>query len=302
MIKVGVLGSRGMLGTTLSEVLRQENFQVIEFNRQGLSSKENQHAKQFIIDEGIDSSNLDVLNECDVVINALGLIKQVIDEDDENCVLQAHLVNSLFPMLLNEFALKFNVPVIQIGTDCVFSGTSGGYLEKSEQNYTDLYSFTKCVGENFSLSTDILRTSIIGREANSRVSLLSWVLGQEKNARIFGYRDHRWNGLTSLHFSKIAIGIIRASNFQGGIRHVVPADIVTKEELVRSIAVNFGRSDIEVVSIESGKPIDRSLGTESESNNLQLWLDAGYNRPLTIEEMIVEYAKWEKSTYPRKKY
>ena len=147
MIKVGVLGSRGMLGTTLSEVLRQENFQVIEFNRQGLSSKENQHAKQFIIDEGIDSSNLDALNECDVVINALGLIKQVIDEDDENCVLQAHLVNSLFPMLLNEFALKFNVPVIQIGTDCVFSGTSGGYLEKSEQNYTDLYSFTKCVGE-----------------------------------------------------------------------------------------------------------------------------------------------------------
>jgi dTDP-4-dehydrorhamnose reductase len=302
MTKVGVLGSTGMLGTTLSEVLRQENFQVVEFNRRGFSSKEYQHAKQFIVDEGIHSSNLDVLNECDVVINALGLIRQVIDEDDEHCVLQAHLVNSFFPMLLNEFALKFNVPVIQIGTDCVFSGTSGGYLEKSEQHYTDLYAFTKYVGENFSLSTDILRTSIIGREANSRVSLLSWVLGQENNARIFGYRDHRWNGLTSLHFSKIAIGIIRASNFQGGIRHVVPADIVTKEELVRSIAENFGRNDIEVVSIESGKPIDRSLGTESESNNLQLWLDAGYNRPLTIEEMIVEYAEWEKSTYPRKKY
>jgi dTDP-4-dehydrorhamnose reductase len=122
------------------------------------------------------------------------------------------------------------------------------------------------------------------------------VLSQERNSKIFGYKDHRWNGLTSLHFSKIIAGIIRANNFQSGVRHVVPANVVTKETLVKSIAENFGRRDIEVVPIDSGNPIDRSLRTVSLVNNVKLWTDAGYAQPLTIEEMIVEYAEWEQGT------
>jgi len=296
MNRVAVLGTTGMLGATVSAHLRENGFEVQEFNRRGISRWKDVSALEFTVGDLTKIQDLQVLAGFDVVVNALGLIKQVIDENDEKCVMRSHLANSFFPMLLNEFSVDSKIPVLQIGTDCVFSGATGQYIESSEQQYTDLYSFTKCVGENLSLETNILRTSVIGCEAETKVSLLSWVLSQERNSKIFGYKDHRWNGLTSLHFSKIIAGIIRANNFQSGVRHVVPANVVTKETLVKSIAENFGRRDIEVVPIDSGNPIDRSLRTVSLVNNVKLWTDAGYAQPLTIEEMIVEYAEWEQGT------
>jgi dTDP-4-dehydrorhamnose reductase len=296
MYRVAVLGTTGMLGRTVTGHLREKGFFVQEFNRRGASKWQNFGAVKFSVDERTTMQDLKVLASFDVVINSLGLIKQVIDESNEGCVLQSHLVNSYFPMLLNQFSVESEIPVLQIGTDCVFSGTAGKYTESSEQQYTDLYSFTKCVGENLSLETNILRTSVIGCEIESKVSLLSWVLSQEKNSKINGYSDHHWNGLTSLHFSKIAAGVISSENFQSGIRHVVPANIVTKEQLVKNIAENFGRSDVEIIPFNSGNPIDRSLDTVNIEENLKLWKDAGYDEPPTIEEMIVEYAEWEKST------
>ena len=296
MYRVAVLGSTGMLGRTTAGYLREIGFTVQEFNRKGISKWEGFDAITFSVDERTSSQDLKVLTSFDVVINALGLIKQVIDESSEKCVFQSHLVNSYFPSLLNQFSVESSVPVLQIGTDCVFSGTTGGYTESSEQQYTDLYSFTKCVGENLSLETNILRSSVIGRETASKVSLLSWVLSQESNSKINGYSDHYWNGLTALHFSKIAGGVIKSGNYKRGIRHIVPANVVTKEQLVMNIAKNFGRSDIEVVPFDSGTPIDRSLETVDVEHNLKLWKDAGYDKPLTIEEMVLEYAEWEKST------
>lgn len=293
MIKVGVLGSTGMLGATLSEALRQEGFLVQEFNRRGRSRWPKQSARMFEVDDKTSLGDLDVLSDCDVVVNALGLIKQVMNEEDADCQLQAHLVNSFFPLLLNEFTEKFEIPVIQIGTDCVFSGAEGNYSESSAQSYTDLYSFTKSVGEQLSPGTCLLRTSVIGCEREGRFSLLSWVLGQERNAQVLGFKDHLWNGLTSLHFAKITIGVIRSQNYSSGVRHVLPLNIVTKETLVKTIAENFGRNDIEVLSHYSGKPIDRSLSTKDFEANLRLWVDAGYDKPLTIQEMVSEYALWE---------
>lgn len=294
MNRVAVLGTTGMLGRTITGHLREKGFFVQEFNRRGSSKWENFGATKFSVDDKTTLQDLKVLSRFDVVVNSLGLIKQVIDEGNQNCVLQSHLVNSYFPLLLNQLSIESKIPVLQIGTDCVFSGTTGKYTESSEQEYTDLYSFTKCVGENLSLETNILRASVVGCETASEVSLLSWVLSQGKNAKINGYTDHYWNGLTSLHFSKIVAGIIESENFQSGIRHLVPANVVTKEQLVSSIAKNFGRSDIEVIPFDSGNPIDRSLETVNIEDNLKLWRDAGYVEPLTIEEMIVEYADWEK--------
>jgi dTDP-4-dehydrorhamnose reductase len=122
---------------------------------------------------------------------------------------------------------------------------------------------------------------------------MSWVLSQEKNAQVFGYKDHFWNGLTSLHFAKITIGVIRSKSYSKGVKHVLPFNVVTKEALVRIIAENFDRSDIEILSHHSGKPTDRSLSTEDFEANLRLWINAGYEKPPTIEEMVSEYALWE---------
>lgn len=300
MTKVGVLGSTGMLGTTLCRVLREEGFEVLEFSRRGISNSANQTSTEFVVNDSTSLKDLDVLAQCDVVVNALGLIKQVMDEDNEDCVLQAHLVNSYFPQLLNDFTVATNIPVIQIGTDCVFSGKEGNYTESSPHQYTDLYSFTKNVGEQLSFDTNLLRTSVIGCEQDSHFSLLSWVLSQKTSAEINGFSDHYWNGLTSFHFAKIVIGVIRTNNYRSGIRHVLPANIVSKESLVRSIAKHFDRDDLEIKSTESGNPINRSLSTNDFRENTKLWFDAGYEKPLNIEEMVAEYSIWEKNRHFKK--
>ena len=54
------------------------------------------------------------------------------------------------------------------------------------------------------------------------------------------------------------------------------------------IASAFGRGDLVVKDTDSGKPIDRTLGTTKPEFNRKLWAAAGYNEIPTIEQMISE--------------
>jgi dTDP-4-dehydrorhamnose reductase len=295
MVRVAVLGTTGMLGSVLATWLRHENFDITEFNRQGISYYQNNPSEKLFINENLDLKALDVLSKFDVVINAIGVIRQIIDETSKVDEIQAHLVNSYFPLLLNEFSRKKSIPVIQIGTDCVFSGTVGAYTEKSNFEFTDLYSFTKIVGEELSQSLILIRTSIIGREVSSDHSLLNWVLSRDSRQEIKGFEDHFWNGVTTLHFARIVAGMIKKDNFFNGVQHLVPADVVSKFELVSLIAGAFDRQDIEITKHETRMRVDRSLKTIHEARNKKLWFDAGYPEIPSVAKMISEYAEWERN-------
>jgi dTDP-4-dehydrorhamnose reductase len=296
MLHVAVLGSSGMLGSALTSFLRSEGIDVTEFNRTGKSSEFGNKVNRISIDENLSIREISNLNDFDVVVNAIGVIRQVIDEDSNQAAIMAHTVNSFFPSLLDEFARSSSIPVIQIGTDCVFSGKTGKYAEDNKFEYTDLYSFTKIVGEELSPNTKTLRTSIVGRELKSNHSLLNWVLSQPRDAKINGYVNHNWNGLTTLHYAKIVSGVIKNKNFGSGIQHIVPADIVSKFELIRKIAQAFSRQDLEIMEFEAEERIDRSLTTIRESQNQKLWSDAGYLEIPTIGKMISEYADWVRNS------
>jgi dTDP-4-dehydrorhamnose reductase len=133
-----------------------------------------------------------------------------------------------------------------------------------------------------------LRVSIIGPEVDRNSSLLEWVRNQPKNAEILGYTDHYWNGITSMHFAKIARGIIENDLFEAGVFHVLPQDSATKCELVTLIAKHLGRSDIKVIPTETGANIDRTLGTNFPARNKGFWQAAGFDAPPTIEQMVSE--------------
>jgi hypothetical protein len=47
-----------------------------------------------------------------------------------------------------------------------------------------------------------------------------------------------------------------------------------------------------VAPVQSPKSINRTLATNNEQFNLDMWRDAGYNKPLNIAEMIKEYSLW----------
>lgn len=292
MVRVAVLGSTGMLGSTLTRVLTDEIGGVIEFNRSGKSLILSNDVVRIDVKENINFEKVFQNVKVDYIFNAIGLIKQLIDEKNPEDLKNAITINSDFAVSLNNFSLRAGIKVIQIGTDCVFSGNSGSYSESSKFSPTDVYGKSKNAGELGSTDSMILRSSIIGIEQTRSASLLSWVLSQPRGATINGFTNHLWNGLTTLHFSRIVSGIIKSDSFSPGIIHVVPRDVVSKFELLRIIAKSFNRNDLIINEFCTDISIDRSLITMDNTRNTKLWNSAGSPEAPSISEMVSSYAKW----------
>jgi dTDP-4-dehydrorhamnose reductase len=232
----------------------------------------------------------DKIQEGDYVINCLGMTKPHINDELEEDGAKATLINSVFPAELAALAEQNGARVIQIATDCVYSGRKGQYLETDPHDAEDVYGKTKSLGEVRSPSVMHIRVSTIGRELGRSTLLLEWVLSHPMGATIPGYTDHFWNGVTTNHFAKIARGVIETGSFRPGLSHLVPENSMSKAELVRQIAKAFDRNDLGVQDTVSGKPIDRTLRTVDQEFNRALWAGAGYQEIPAIEQLIAEIA------------
>jgi dTDP-4-dehydrorhamnose reductase len=224
----------------------------------------------------------------DYVVNCIGLTTHNIDELEPESARAANLLNAEFPKLLAEFAFNSGTRVIQIATDCVFSGTKGGYTETDLHDAQDVYGTTKSKGEVSSPVFMHLRSSIIGRELKGKKSLLEWVNDQPKGAVIPGFTDRLWNGVTTTAFSKVVAGVILEGTFKAGVWHLIPANALTKAQLVEAIAKSLGRTDLEIAPEESGTPKDLTLATNHPDFNQLLWNNAGYQSIPAIEELLNE--------------
>lgn len=292
MVNVAILGSTGMLGSTVTRVM-QDNFNTIyEYNRSGISATGMNKTQVFDVTKTSSVSSLFNDKKIDYIVNCIGMIKQVIDKENPEHILLAQQINSEFLVKLEDFSCKSGIRVIQIGTDCVFSGKSGQYSETSLFDPIDVYGSTKSIGEKSALSSMLLRCSIIGREVSTGNSLMEWVLNQPLGATINGYTNHIWNGVTTLHFSKIVSGVIETNSFRAGIQHLIPKNIISKYELINLIAHHFNRSDLRIRKLEADTTIDRSLATNNSEQNRQFWQIGGYNKVPTIDEMVSTYSRW----------
>jgi len=176
----------------------------------------------------------------------------------------------------------------------VYSGQKGNYNESDKHDAIDVYGKTKSLGEVQLTNVNLLRCSIIGPEVKSYVSLLEWFLRQPENARVSGFTNHSWNGVTTLHFAKICYGIIRNNSSLPNISHVVPHGDITKHDLLCSFAKSFHRGDIQIAAANAQYMIDRRLVTEKPEINGELWKNAGYdNRPPSVCEMVEELAEYD---------
>jgi dTDP-4-dehydrorhamnose reductase len=279
-----------MLGHMVNSVLIKDKFEVFVTNRHKLSSQI-QPTIDFDFSDLGNPNSLEKISGFDFIINCVGVIKPRIKEDDSASVLNAIYINSYLPHRIQNYISQSSTKVIQIATDCVYSGSHGSYLEKSLHDAKDVYGKTKSLGEVSSPNFMNLRCSIIGPELKSKSSLLEWVLNQPAETHLTGFVDHRWNGVTTLAFAKIVSGVLNSS-FSPGTFHIIPKSPLTKHELVNSIAINYGRDDIVVKKTNSGNPIDRTLSTSFPDFNLSLWRSAGYNKLPKIEELIRELKEW----------
>jgi dTDP-4-dehydrorhamnose reductase len=288
--RVALFGSSGMLGSAMAKFFEIQGFEVIEFNRSGKSVIGKNKVVKFDVCTTSDLQMKVLSLNVDVIVNAVGMIRQIIDESSTASVKRAFQINSDFPRMLNELSIKSSIPVIQIGTDCVFSGSHGNYVESSKFDPKDVYGKSKFEGESLSTSTIIIRTSVIGKELNSSNSLLDWVLNQEKNAIVKGYANHYWNGVTTLHFAKVVAGIILNDAYNLNVHHLVPSNIVSKFDLIKIIAETFGREDLEIIEHRTDISVNRTLSTNDFSQNSIFWRWAGYNQAPSIQAMVDEFA------------
>lgn len=286
-MKVAVLGATGMLGSMLVDYL-SEFYNIVAISRSNtLTPINNVEDRQFDAIKSEDSQLKKVVEDCDWIINAIGSIPQRCNDTQEMI-----LTNAFFPSRLTEVGK----PVIQITTDCVYSGRKGNYVEtdkydvvKSDRDSN--YGFTKQDGEICGFGLNQIRCSVVGPESHGK-SLLGWFLSQPEKTIINGYRNHIWNGVTTLHFAKICRGIIENDIKLGQKIHLLPADVVTKYELLVDFAREFNRGDITIVSVDALTAINRSLATIYPGANKYLWECAGYMEPPTIRQMIKELAEY----------
>ncbi len=282
MTKVLVLGSTGMLGSAVVEALKHSRFELLTASRTS----------------GIrfDAESLDVANlfksasleRGDYVINCVGLTKSRIDESSPASRASAQRLNVSFPAELARVAFDSGVRVIQVATDCVFSGLAGGYRESAPHDALDVYGKTKSLGEIASASVMHLRCSLIGPELGRNSLFFEWVRQQPQGAEISGYTDHQWNGLSSKAFGKIVLGIVSNDLFRPGVHHLVPADQVSKDQLVRMVLEALGRVDVTVTATTTSTAVDRTLSTENQDFNKSLFAAAGYSALPTIRQMVDE--------------
>ena len=290
MTKVLILGATGMLGTAVMNEFLDFAGDVVVTTRgkelDGLPGSISQVSFDATTDD--PAAAFKVLGKVDYVVNCIGIIKPHISDSDDKQRLNALQINSLFPQKLSDWAAETGAKVIQIATDCVFSGHKGSYLESDAHDALDVYGKSKSLGEVPNPSMMHLRVSIIGPEVGRSTSLLEWVRNQPQGAQIFGFTDHVWNGVTTTHFGKIARGIIESNLFKAGVFHLIPGNRLPKDKLVQKIASVFGRDDIEIQPKASGNTVDRTLETNDTGFNMELWAAAGYETPPTIERMLEE--------------
>jgi dTDP-4-dehydrorhamnose reductase len=288
--KIVILGATGMLGTAVSKVFADFDGEVFGTKRGGAVGIEIPGLNYIDFDAATDDlAELPVsLAAGDYIVNCIGIIKPYIKDDKEDQRKTALLINGLLPHKLAEFASRTDVKVIQIATDCVYSGFKGDYVETDLHDALDVYGKTKSLGEVPNANLMHLRVSIIGPEYGRSTSLLEWVRNQPQNAEIGGFTDHLWNGVPTKHFGKLARGIIEGNLFAAGVHHIIPADQIDKFTLVSKIAETFGRADIVINPRPSGHIINRTLQTANPEFNAKLWASAGYAALPTVEQLVSE--------------
>ncbi len=297
MKKILILGGSGMLGSMVTSVFSETKYDVTSTVRsEELIEKSKKilpgvkwiyfNIREFIL----NADKYSYFSNYDWIINCIGITKPYCKDDNPDQIENATLINSLFP---NQLAKKFpSVKILQIATDCVFSGKEGNYTENSKHDPYDVYGKTKSLGESKYPNMYNLRCSIIGPEFDRQAFLIEWLLSQPKGGEVNGFTNHDWNGVSTLHFGKLCLGIIKNDFIPKNIQHVIPGDIVNKFELLTILAKYYGRTDIKIKPFTASEKIDRTLATIDAEFNAQLWQKAGYSEPPTIDRMLKETAEY----------
>ena len=206
---------------------------------------------------GVDVENIDSLTRLfarvrpNVVINCIGLVKQLIEADDP---LVAIPINAILPHKLANLCDVAGARFVHISTDCVFSGDRGMYTEADICDAKDLYGRSKYLGEVDYPHAITLRTSIIGHELAGTQSLLGWFLSQKGS--VPGFRRAIFSGLPTVELARVIRDHVIPHPELHGLYHV-SANPINKFDLLSLMALAYEKT-IDILP-DDKLVIDRSL-------------------------------------------
>lgn len=260
-MKILIFGATGMLGNAMLRRLSEDKGLDVWATIRGgtppaifgekISSK---------ILRGVDVLNPDDLASAfdtvrpDVVINCIGLVKQLSDADDP---LKALPINSILPHRLARLCSVQGARLIHVSTDCVFLGDRGLYREQDMSDAADLYGRSKLLGEVDYPHAITLRTSIIGHELTSANGLVGWFLSQEGTVR--GFTKAIFSGVPTVELADIIRDYVLPSAELSGLYHVA-SNPISKFDLLEMVNREYNKG----LSIEPSEAlvIDRSLNAD----------------------------------------
>jgi len=252
-----VLGASGMLGHVVLRLLAASpGFTVFGSLRTGSVPNALGPLRERLL-TGTDARNPDdlvrvfALSRPKVVINCIGLVKQLAEAEDP---LAEIAMNALLPHRLSRLCEAAGARLVHISTDCVFSGRRGFYSELDAPDASDLYGRSKLLGEVDVPHAVTLRTSIIGPELEHPHGLVGWFLGAGGTVR--GFTRAVFSGLPTVEFARIVRDVVIPRPELRGVHHVSAAPIA-KYDLLRIVAEVYGKS-IEITADDTVQ-IDRSL-------------------------------------------
>lgn len=244
-----VLGCNGMAGHLISLYLKEQGHDVTGFAR----------SESRLLDKTVvgDARDLTLLNKTiedkhyDSVINCIGLLNKFAENDHEAAV----FLNSYLPQFLAKITSNTSTQVIQMSTDCVFSGSKGRYTEKSLPDGTLFYDRSKALGELDDRKNVTLRNSIVGPDIKpSGIGLINWFLQQHDKVK--GYKNAIWTGQTTLQLAKTMEHA--AIQHVHGLYNMVPDTSISKYDMLLLFNKYLRSDPIEVIPEENFK-IDKSL-------------------------------------------
>ena len=206
---------------------------------------------------GVDADSTDSLVGAlslarpDVVINCVGLVKQLSSANDP---LVAIPINSILPHRLARLCALARARLVHVSTDCVFAGDRGGYVETDTSDAKDLYGRTKYLGEVDAPNAVTLRTSIIGHELNGAHGLVEWFLAQSGEVR--GFSKAFFSGVPTVELARVITEHVLPNPDLRGVYHVA-SERISKLDLLKLVAREYERST--TITPDDSLVLDRSL-------------------------------------------
>lgn len=258
MTRVLVLGAGGMLGHKLVQRLTPRFTVTGTLRADAMPAGYERVLDPERTSFGVRADRIETVEQAiersapDVVVNAIGIIKQRPDVDQVGPTLT---INGHFPHELSALCGPRGIRTVQISTDCVFSGERGGYVESDVPDPVDLYGRSKLEGELHDPGTLTVRTSIVGRELRDSHGLFEWFLGNA-GGRVRGYSQAIFSGLTTAALSDLVGDLIERHPDLHGVWHA-SAEPIDKYTLLRRLATAM-QMPIEI-DPDDRLRIDRSL-------------------------------------------